>query len=198
MEKPYAPACDRNKDAILEVLAPLVPNPANVLELGSGTGQHAVHFAAKLPHITWQTSDLPENHAGIRMWLEQAGSSNIKPPLALDVTTDNWPVADQIDLVFSANMVHIMPWENASSMFRGIGKLLASGGKCCLYGPFNYGGQFTSPSNASFNQWLLDRNPAFGIRHFEDMVALGEENGLELKTDQAMPANNRFLVWQRR
>ncbi len=194
-EKPYAEACDRNRDPILEVLRGHFADRRRVLEIGSGTGQHAVHFAAALPQLAWQTSDLEANLAGIRLWLEEARLPNLPPPLALDVC-DPWPAA-RFDAVFTANTLHIMSWEGVRALFAALPGVLKEDGVLAVYGPFNYGGAFTSASNAAFDAWLKRRSPASGIRDFGAVDALARSSGLTLVEDRAMPANNRALVWRR-
>ncbi|WP_428604223.1 DUF938 domain-containing protein [Sedimenticola sp.] len=194
--KPYSESCDQNREPILSVIKPLFADRRGVLEIGSGTGQHAVYFAAALPHLTWYTSDCPEYHAGIRLWLEEAALPNVCAPLQLDVARSTWPELE-VDAVFSANTAHIMHWPEVEAMFAGVGGLLPSGGLFALYGPFNYNGLFTSDSNARFDGWLKGRDPAMGVRDFEDLDRLAEAAGMRLLNDYAMPANNRILCWQR-
>jgi cyclopropane fatty-acyl-phospholipid synthase-like methyltransferase len=194
--KPFAESCEENKLPILEVLREEFAAVRRVLEIGSGTGQHAVFFAAQLPHLDWQTSDVAEYHAGIRAWIDDAGLANVRAPLMLDVAHDVWPDA-AYDGVFSANTTHIMGWPEVEAMIAGIGRVLEPGGRFCLYGPFNYGGRFTSESNARFDQWLKARDPRSGVRDFEDLDRLAGAAGLRLAQDYAMPANNRTLVWVR-
>ncbi len=194
--KPFAESCVQNQQPILEVLRVEFANVREVLEIGSGTGQHAVFFAAQLPHLTWQCSDVADYHSGIQAWIDDARLANVRAPLALDVARDAWP-EQTFDGIFSANTVHIMGWPEVERMFEGIGRVLAPGGRFCLYGPFNYGGQFTSDSNARFDQWLKARDARSGVRHFEDLQQLAARAGLSLAQDYAMPANNRTLVWQR-
>jgi len=194
--RPYAESCDQNREPILEILRPLLRDVRSVLEIGSGTGQHAVYFSAHLPHLTWQTSDLIENHAGINLWLDNEGSANALRPLVLDVRTGPWPER-QYGTVFSANTVHIMGWESVDALFAGVGGVLESGGLFILYGPFNYGGHYTSESNARFDEWLKARNPHSAIRNFEDLDALAKKAGLVLHADIEMPVNNRTLVWRK-
>jgi SAM-dependent methyltransferase len=196
MPKPYAEACERNQGPILEVLKQVLASSRDVLEIGSGTGQHAVYLGAHLPHLVWHTSDLPEHHPGIAAWIEEAGIANVRQPLALDVSKPVWPVR-AVDAVFSANTLHIMAWAAVECMFRGIARVLERGGVLCVYGPFNYGGRYTSPSNASFDAWLKSRNPLSGIRDFESVDDLAGDAGMALLQDFAMPANNRCLVWRR-
>jgi cyclopropane fatty-acyl-phospholipid synthase-like methyltransferase len=192
--KPFSEACEENKQPILAVLERLFADVHQVLEVGSGTGQHAVYFADALPHLTWQTSDLPKHHAGIRAWLAEAALSNLKAPIALDVG-GVWP-DQRFDAVFSANTSHIMSWPQVEQMFRGIGQTLESGGRLALYGPFNFGGNYTSESNVRFDHWLQEMDPNSGIRNFEDLDDLAGSNGLTFVEDILMPVNNRILVWR--
>jgi hypothetical protein len=194
--KPFAPACEENKGPILAVLAPLFRHARSVLEIGSGTGQHAVCFAAAMPQLRWQTSDRREQHAGIRLWLDEAALPNLPPPLPLDVVSDPWP-ADRYDAAFSANTAHIMDWAAVAAMFRGVGSVLARNGVFALYGPFNYGGRYTSESNARFDAQLRQGDPRSGIRDLNDLKALAAEAGMTLVADHPMPVNNRTLVWRR-
>ena len=194
--KPHAPACDRNKGSILEVLLQHFRDRKQVLEVGSGTGQHAVHFGAAMPWLTWQTSDRADALPGIRMWLDEARLPNVRPPLALDVTGE-WP-AGPYDAVFSANTLHIMSWPEVEILFRALDRVMARDAVLAVYGPFNYGGKFTSESNAAFNGWLKQQySEASGIRDFEAVDALANGIGLKLLADHSMPANNRTLVWTR-
>lgn len=196
MTKPFAEACEQNKEPILAVIEPLFRHCRNVLEIGSGTGQHAVHFAANMPHLVWHTSDMADNHPGIRMWLEEAGLPNTRLPLRLDVMRDPWPELD-VDAVYSANTSHIMGWLEVEALFAGVGDLLPEGGLFVLYGPFNYGGQYTSDSNARFDQWLKMRDPSSGIRDMDDLKQLAATAGMVLAHDFEMPVNNRTLVWRK-
>lgn len=194
--KPYSESSEQNRDPILAVLREAFADRSHVLEIASGTGQHAVYFGAALPHLIWQTSELPENHAGILAWLVEAALANVLPPLALDVNDPDWPVG-MVDAVFNANTVHIVGWPAVERMFAGIGRVLAPGGIVCIYGPFNYGGRFTSESNARFDVWLKNRDPESGVRDFEAVDALAAAQGLELIDDVEMPVNNRALIWRR-
>jgi SAM-dependent methyltransferase len=194
--KPYSESCEQNRAPIQSVLEEVFADRKRVLEIASGTGQHAVYFGQAMPHLTWQTSELPGNHAGIQAWLDEAGLPNVLPPVAIDVNDTHWPV-ETVDAVFNANTVHIVAWPSVQRMFAGIGRVLAVGGILCLYGPFNYGGQFTSESNARFDAWLKNRDANSGVRDFEAINQLAEAQGLTLLRDIAMPANNRTLVWQR-
>jgi len=194
-DKPYAPACDRNRDPILAVLREHFADRKTVLEIGSGTGQHAAHFAAALPWLAWQCADVADNLPGIRMWLKEAGLANTPPPLELDVG-GTWPT-QRFDAVFSANTLHIMGWPEVEAFFAGVDQALTAHGMLVVYGPFNYGGSYTSDSNRAFDAWLKARDPASGIRDFEAVDALARSIGLQLLADVAMPANNRTLVWRR-
>lgn len=193
--KPYADACDRNREPILEVLRQHFADRHHVLEIGSGTGQHAVHFAAGLPQLTWQTSDCEPNLAGIRLWLEEASMPDLPQPIPLDVTGP-WP-DEQFDAVFTANTLHIMGWTEVRALFAALPKVLASDAVLAVYGPFNYDGRFTSPSNAAFDEWLKQRSAQSGIRDFAAVDELARSIGFTLIEDRAMPANNRTLVWRR-
>lgn len=196
-EKPFSQACENNKGPILEVLRRTFENVTRVLEIGSGTGQHAVHFAANLPHLTWLPSDLMDNHPGIHAWIEEFPAPNLLPPTELDVRAASWPAHD-IDAVFTANTAHILYWPDIVRMFSGVAGLLPPGGIFVLYGPFNYDGSFTSASNARFDRWLRTTDPEMGIRDFEAMEELAGKGGMSLAEDVAMPANNRILVWRKR
>ena len=194
--KPFAESCQQNRAPILEVLRAELADKSRLLEIGSGTGQHAVYFAPEFPRLLWQTSDLAELHSGIRAWLDEAALGNVLPPVTLDVCADAWP-QDGYDAVFSANTAHIMSWQQVACLFRGVGRILQAGGVFCLYGPFNYDGRYTSESNARFDAWLKSRDPLSGVRDFEAVDELARAAGLVLKCDYAMPANNRTLVWSR-
>ena len=193
--KPFAPACERNREPVLAVLRTHFADRRRVLEIGSGTGQHAVHFAAAMPWLEWQCSDVDTNLPGIRAWLEEARLPNTPPPLALDVR-GAWPTTRH-DATFSANTLHIMGWEDVEVFFEGVGRVLDDNGVLVVYGPFNYGGAFTSDSNRDFDAWLKARDPRSGVRDFEAVDALAQRIGLHLVDDVAMPANNRCLVWAR-
>lgn len=186
----------RNQPHILSQLQSLFADRKRVLEIASGTGQHAIFLGARLPHLTWQTSELPNNHAGIQAWLTEAQLPNVLPPIALDVNDTNWPVAP-VDAIFNANTVHIVSWSAVLQMFVGIARVLETGGLLCLYGPFNDNGAYTAESNAHFDAWLKARDPQSGIRDFAAINQLAEAQGLLLLQDVTMPANNRLLVWRR-
>ncbi|MHB8914485.1 MAG: DUF938 domain-containing protein [Thiobacillus sp.] len=195
-DKPYAESCEQNRAPILAVLREALAEQRHILEIGSGTGQHAVYFGAELPHLRWQTADVRVHHPGIHAWLTDAALSNVLPPLVLDVNETDW-LDGNYDAVFTANTLHIMSAAEVEKCFTGIGQVLVAGGVLVVYGPFNYCGQYTSESNARFDQWLKSRDPASGIRNFEFVDALARQQGLTLLHDHAMPANNRTLVWSK-
>lgn len=194
--KPFAPSCERNQSAILEVLKLLLVDTQQVLEIGSGTGQHAVYFARHMPWLSWQPSDQADKLSGMGRWLEEAGLGNVRPPLVLDVAQNPWPPV-QADAVFSANTAHIMSWLQVERFIAGVGQILPKGGIFCLYGPFNYGGEYTSEGNAGFDASLRAENPARGLRDVEAIQALAQAAGLQLQSDTSMPANNHLLCWRK-
>lgn len=196
MEKPYSPASEQNRAPILEVLRTHFADRNKALEIGSGTGQHAVWFASQLPHLVWQTSDRAENLAGIRMWLDEAGLPNVLPPLILDVMGGQWPDM-RFDAVFSANTVHIMAWAEVEAMFAGLKGVMTEDAKLAIYGPFHYGSRATSESNARFDASLRMQAAHMGVRDFEAVDRLAQGVGLRLVEDVAMPVNNRCLIWKR-
>lgn len=197
--KPFAESCVENRHSIQTVLRQLIRGRRRLLEIGSGTGQHAVYFAPLFPELSWQTSDRPENHPGIEQWRREAGLENVLPPLELDVLQQPWPLeAASVDAVFSANTAHIMGWQGVEAMFAGVAEVLQAQGLFILYGPFRYRGRYTTEGNARFDQWLKSRDPQSGIRDFEALCELAEAEGLSLYRDFAMPANNRTLVWRRK
>jgi hypothetical protein len=195
--KPYSAACERNREPILQVLRQWFTLPGTVLEIGSGTGQHAVHFAAHLPHLDWHPTDREDNLPGIASWVAEAALPNLRVPHKLDVRDGEWPV-EHADYVFSANTVHIMSWPEVELMFAGIGRVLRDSGVFCLYGPFNRDGCFTSESNREFDAALRARDPDMGLRDDGALHALGRKHGLMPTAEHTMPANNRILVWTRR
>lgn len=196
MDKPYSEACDQNREPILQVIRPLFRSARHLLEIGSGTGQHAVYLAPEMPHLLWQTSDLRENHDGILAWIDEMDAGNVLPPLALDVVRDEWPEPG-FDAVFSANTAHIMGDAEVAAMFEGVARVLEPQGSFALYGPFNYRGEYTSDSNRNFDLWLKQRDARSGIKDFESLNRLAEGCGMSLLADHAMPVNNRTLVWRR-
>jgi len=199
MIKPFSESCDQNREPILNVIRPLFSDITNILEIGSGTGQHAVFFAEKMPHLIWHTSDQLAYHEGIKQWLVEAALENTRPPIALNVSTDDWSAIKNkhIDAIFSANAVHIMSWENVVDFIKNAGDLLPINGLLVLYGPFNYNHAYTSESNARFDIWLKQQNSQSAIRDFEAIDQLANKVGLMLQDDVEMPANNRILCWKK-
>src|SRR6516165_1671212 len=189
-------ACERNKGPILAVLRAELAGSTQVLEVGSGTGQHAVYFAAGLPRLLWQPSELAGNLPPLAERIRLEGGANLRAPLALDVRDDPWPVT-AVAAVFSANTLHIMAWSAVREFFRGVGAVLAPSGVLCVYGPFRFEGRHTSESNAAFVHYLRVRVPESGVRDFEALDAEAQARGLRLTANRAMPANNRTLVWRR-
>lgn len=196
MNKPYSQACENNKEPILHKIKDIFLESKRVWEIGSGTGQHACYFAQQLPHLQWQATDRAENLSGINSWIEASGLENLPQSLALNVSDEQWP-CQEIEALFSANTLHIMSWQEVECFFTGLEKYLVQDARVCIYGPFNYHGQYTSPGNASFDQMLKRCNPRSGIRDFEAIEKLAQSAGLIVKNDLAMPANNRLLVLQR-
>jgi len=196
VEKPYSQSSENNKEPILGVLKEAFKDASLVLEIGSGTGQHAAWFAAGLPHLVWQPTDLPDNIPGIKMWVDEAGLPNLKDPIVLNVADALWPV-EKADGVFSANTLHIMSKPRVGCFFDGVEVVMREGGTLCIYGPFNYGGGYTSDSNKKFDGWLKGRDPESGIKDFEWVNSLAERAGLELVKDHEMPVNNRLLEWKK-
>jgi len=200
--KPHSPSCDRNRDPILAVLREHFADRRTVLEIGSGTGQHAVHFAAAMPWLRWQCSDHEGGLGGIRLWLDEAGLTNTPPPFALQAVLTPEPglappLSSRYDAVFSANTLHIMGRPEVQALFAGLATALTDDAVLAVYGPFNEDGGFTSDSNREFDGWLKARDPRSGIRDVEAVRALAEDIGLRSIADVAMPANNRMLVWRR-
>jgi cyclopropane fatty-acyl-phospholipid synthase-like methyltransferase len=195
MDKPHAPACDRNRDPILAVLRASYADRRRVLEIGSGTGQHAVYFAAAMPALTWQCTEREENLPGIRMWLDEAALPNTPAPIALDVN-DAWPAA-RYDAVFSANTFHIMGWPEVERTFAALPRVLDDDATLVVYGPFTIDGRHTSESNATFDATLRGRAPHQGLRDVAAVDALARAIGFGPVENHAMPANNRCLVWRR-
>jgi len=199
MNKPFSQASENNKQPILNILRNVFLNTKHVLEIGSGTGQHAVFFGHHLPHLTWQTSDLPVNHAGIQSWLDETSLTNVLNPIVIDLNA-TWPTfekSNQVDGIYTANTLHIISWPLVIKFFEGIEKSLKTNANVCIYGPFNYQGEFTSESNASFDLWLKERDISSGIRDIEAILTLAKSANLTLIDDHAMPANNRLLVFSK-
>lgn len=192
--KQSSPSCERNKEPILAVLREILSVPGLVLEIGSGSGQHAVHFARGLPHVEWQPTDVADSLPGISAWRDKAGLANLREPLALDLFSGRWPVA-AAQAVVCINTIHIVSWEAVERLFAGAGRLLSPGGVMYVYGPYRYADRPLEPSNEEFDRWLKARDSASGVRLFEDVNRLAGQNGLMLAGDRAMPANNRSIWW---
>lgn len=194
----HAPSAERNREPILAVLERVLPATGTVLEVASGTGQHAIHFAAALPHLVWQPSDLDdEARASIAAWTAHSGLANVRPPLALDVRDASWGIEAAAAIV-CINMIHISPWASAQALIGGAGRLLGPGGVLFLYGPYRRSGAHTAPTNAAFDEQLRRRNPAWGVRDMEDVVALADAAGFDADEPVEMPANNFSLVFRKR
>lgn len=192
-DKPFSEACERNQQPIAAVLAAYLRKPAKVLEIGSGTGQHAVFIAGHLPHLLWQPTELPDALPGIDAWRQEAQLGNLKAPLALDASRLPWPVAREFDAVFTANTVHFVGWSTVESLFRGAADVLIRGGLMLVYGPFNEGGRYTSRGNEQLDQWLKQRDPDSGIKDRDAVIDLAAGFGLRHLETHPMPANNELL-----
>jgi SAM-dependent methyltransferase len=199
--KEFSAACERNREPIVEVLAEIFGDARRVLEVGSGTGQHAVYFGGRLPHLEWQPSNQAGGLRSIRAWLAEAELENVREPIELDLFDESW--ADKLgseqifDAVVATNVIHIAPWEATDQLFRHAESLLEDGGLVYLYGPFRYAGRALEPSNERFDEWLRGRDARSGIRTFEEVDEVAVRHGFELVEDRAMPANNRSIWWRR-
>jgi SAM-dependent methyltransferase len=193
---PFSEACERNKQPILELLRAEFAGRRRIVEIGAGTGQHAVHFARHLGWLEWLPTERREHLDGLAARIAAEGPPNLAPPVELDVLATPWPVPS-CDGVFSANTLHIMGWPAVAALFAGLPAILEPGGVLVVYGPFHYRGRPTSDSNAAFDAMLRERDSQSGVRDFEAVDALAQQEGLELRADHAMPANNRLLVWRR-
>lgn len=194
--KPYAKSCEQNQAVILDVIKPLLANSQTVLEIGSGTGQHAVYFSQEIPHLYWQTSDCVEHHEGIQQWIDDVYNEKLLAPIALNVGKNRWP-AHCYNTIFTANTLHIMSHKDVLALFAQLPTSLQEKGQFIVYGPFNYHGHYTSQSNERFDEWLHSRDPDSGIKDFEWLNELAGQAGLKLTEDYTMPANNRILCWQK-
>jgi SAM-dependent methyltransferase len=196
-DKPFSSACERNQQPILDVLVQVIDGQdRRLLEIGSGTGQHAVFLAPHFPQLDWYPTDVSANLKGINQWLEEARVSNIQKPMRVEIGKDELPKL-KFDLIFTANTFHIMHWKDVKSLIKQFGGRLREGSRVLIYGPFKYGGVFTTPSNEEFDQGLKTKDPLSGIRNFEDVNTNMIKNGFELMMDVAMPANNQMLVYRR-
>ena len=190
----HAPATERNREPIADILRTVLPERGTVLEIASGTGEHVIHFARAFPELDWQPSDPePSAIASIRAWAETARLPNLRPPLTLDASADDWPI-ERADALLCINMVHISPWEATVGLMRNAAKLLPPGGPLILYGPYLQQGVETAPSNLAFDESLKQRDSRWGLRRLEDVVALAESVGLRNEAVHAMPANNLIVV----
>jgi len=195
-QRRFSESTARNRGPILIVLERVLAKDAEVLEIASGAGEHAVSAARAMPRVVWQPSDPdPDSRASIAAWIAHEGLTNVLPPLAIDVRTDDWGISKAFDALVAINMIHIAPWEATPGLFRGAGRLLRPGGVLFLYGPFKRDGVHTTPSNEAFDQWLKQRDPAFGVRDLDDVTRVGEKNGLTFRETVAMPANNLSVVF---
>lgn len=197
VEKPFSPSCERNREPILGVLRDAFADRRNVLEIGSGTGQHAAFFAAAMPHLHWQTSERSEYLDGVQNWLDEAALANTRPPIAFDVGQDHWP-ASRFDAIFTANTLHIMAWSEVERLFARLPEIMSKDCIFAVYGPFNIDGQYTSESNAGFDGWLRQRGAHMAIRDLAAVDALAAAAGLQRIALHQMPANNFCVIWQRR
>ena len=195
--KPFSQACENNKEPILQIIRQIFSKTNFVLEIGSGTGQHACYFATHLPHLIWQPTDTPDNVKSMGLWQQSTLQSNLKSAVALDLTDRSWPY-ENIDAIFTANTLHIMSNEEVKKGFVQIGAHLKLKGLLCIYGPFNYNGTYTSDSNARFDNWLKGQNSLSCIKNIEDIISFATDQNLSLLNDFQMPANNRLLVFQKK
>jgi len=194
INRPFSESSEQNKHVIFKTIKPYLSDVGQVLEIGSGTGQHAIHFASMVPELIWQTSDLVENLPAINAWINDSQLLNLPEPIELDVSS-RW-INKYYDLIYSANTFHIMNHDQVEQCLLRCTACLNAGGYLIIYGPFNYDGKYTSASNEQFDSWLKSRDPQSGIKHFEWINQLAGESGLQLVSDTAMPANNRILIWQ--
>ena len=193
MEKPVAPACLRNQAPIAAALEPLLSDRQRLLELGSGTGQHAVYCAQRMPHLSWQPTELAENLPGIQLWLDEAQLQNIHAPVNLDLRTADWALSGHYDAAFSANTVHFVSWDTVQAMFKGLTQWLTPGAVLAIYGPFNRDHSYTSDGNRQLDAWLKQRDPDSGIKDLDDVIACAAGYALDHRQTQSMPANNLLL-----
>lgn len=197
VEIPFSEACERNKQPILDVIRPSLQLVESVLEVGSGTAQHAIHFAGEFPNLVWQTSDQEQYLPGIHAQLANTELSNVLSPLTLDVNQSQWiPDKKRFPLIYTANTLHIMAWSDVCVFFEGLPQVVAESARLIIYGPFKYGGEFTSDSNAEFDANLRSRGVGSAIRDFESIDQLAQEKGFKLLADHKMPANNQCLIWE--
>ena len=197
--KEFAPACDRNSQVILEVLKPILARSRSVLEVGSGTGQHAVCFAQGLPHLNWQPSN-KESLDSINAWGEESRLKNLSSAVSLDLLAldeDQLSGLPEVDAIVCINIIHIMAWQGTEKLFELAARILPAGGVIYVYGPYRYSGHTLESSNEDFDLWLKDRDPVSGIRDFDQINKLAKNAGFKLESDIAMPANNRSIWWKK-
>lgn len=194
INRPFSESSEQNKTVIYEVIKPYLFNALKVLEIGSGTGQHAIHFASRVPGLVWQTSDLAENLGAIKAWIDDSQLSNLPEPLELDVSS-SW-LQETYDLIYSANTLHIMNQLQVEQFLLRCTACLKPEGHLIVYGAFNYEGKYTSQSNEQFDRWLKSRDSQSGLKDFEWTNKIASQSGLELISDTMMPANNRILIWR--
>lgn len=196
--KRLAPATDRNRAPILEVLRGVLPERGFVLEIASGTGQHAVYFGGALPGVTWQPSDPDAGaRASIDAWRAESGLLNVRPAVDLDVSREDWGV-ESADAIVCINMIHISPWSSCEALMRGASRLLSAGAPLYLYGPYRFDGAFTAPSNEAFDASLRAQDLAWGVRDLSDVTAVAVASGFEREAVIPMPANNHSVVFRKR
>jgi SAM-dependent methyltransferase len=196
MSKPFNPAAEKNKNAIFQSLLPLFGSASSVLEIGSGTGQHAVFFSENIPHCTWQCSETALNFDILKQGIVGCDTPNLKMPIVLDVRCDNWGL-EQVDIIFSSNTAHFMPWSSFLKMLSGVFQTLKPGGFFCLYGPFHYRNKTASVGDYHLDKWLESQGQDLSIRNFEEVVTSAANNHLVYKDDFEMPANNHLLIFQK-
>ena len=197
-EKPHAPSCDRNQEPIFEALNPLLKDRKRLLEIGSGTGQHAIFMAPKLPHLTWTLSDVEDRHRGISLWLREKPVLNIRGPLLYEAGATDFPAQSEVyDVVFTSNTLHIISWELCLKLFDDFEKNLKKGTLLIIYEAFKYEGEFTTESNKEFEGWLKERDPNSGVRDFEKTRDELKTRSFKLLEDIAMPSNNQLLVFEK-
>ena len=195
-EKPYALSCDRNSEPILGALKEIITNQKSLFEVGAGTGQHAIFMAPHFPNMFWTLADQEDRHEGINMWLKDFPRSNVRGPVEYSI--GNSEIKGDVDVVFTANVIHIISWELSLKLFDDVSQKLPADGLFLIYGAFNYDGKFTSESNEKFEAWLKEKDPQSGIRDFEKVVSELSMRSMELAEDKEMPANNRLLVFKKK
>lgn len=194
--KPFSQACENNKTYILDAITPFLKKRKTVLEISSGTGQHGVYFASNLPHVNWQTSDLPDRLEGINTWRNEANLSNLPQAIQLDVNHLPWPINHKVDMVFTANAFHIYHWSTVCQFFKGVKSVLKDKGVLCVYGPFKENNQFDTQSNEDFDRFLKIQDPQMGLRNIEELDLLAKKAGLQRYQIISLPANNRIIIWR--